>query len=237
MSGCTNCASKTGCSHRKGELFAVLDDTLARLYPTGRWGELDLESTLGQGLSREDGEALAAELEQELKARAVWRPGADDEFCDYIYVLCFGRSPCIVELLDEDADIAYPAELESATVTEAYLRVCISSLAPVAAVQEVHMTLESAGDIATITQRTRAGVFDAPFLARMQKLVAILPAYGLTHLDFGEIDEPPKGFDGSALAQSHDSPGTIANYLFYPQAPTLETTTVVPVTARRLDQA
>ncbi len=31
----------------------------------------------------------------------------------------------------------------------------------------------------------RAGVYDAPLLARMQKLVAILPAYELLHVDFG----------------------------------------------------
>ena len=39
--GCTNCKSKTGCDHRKGEMLEQVDQALARLYPTRTWGEPD----------------------------------------------------------------------------------------------------------------------------------------------------------------------------------------------------
>ena len=50
MSGCTNCAAKTGCSSRKGEMFALIDDILARLYPTRTWGEPDDEARFEAGV-------------------------------------------------------------------------------------------------------------------------------------------------------------------------------------------
>ena len=50
----------------------------------------------------------------------------------------------------------------------------------------------------SIRESPRAGVYDAPLLTRMQKLVAILPAYDLLHVDFGEIAHAPPGFHAGA---------------------------------------
>ncbi|MCA9678365.1 MAG: hypothetical protein H6708_23060 [Kofleriaceae bacterium] len=234
MGGCTNCTSKSGCDDRKGSMLGAVDQALARLYPTATWGEPDDDARAGVG--EDEGAALAEELAAELDAAAFFRPGADDDGCDWIYVLCLGRPPCIVQVRDHG--VAPPAEWAATAaaggrIEERYLRVCLSSLARVAAVQEVAIDATPlAGDADAggagpgwmIRERPRAGVYDAPLLRRMQRLVAILPAYDLLHLDFGEITAAPAGFAPGAWPALYggDAPCT-ANYLFYPQP----TTTVV----------
>ena len=56
---------------------------------------------------------------------ALFRPGADDEYCDWVYVLCFGRTPSILEiregLVGGDALVADDEE-------QLYLRVALSGL-------------------------------------------------------------------------------------------------------------
>ena len=37
--GCTDCGRKGGCDHRKGAMFAAMDEAWQRLYPSRRWGE------------------------------------------------------------------------------------------------------------------------------------------------------------------------------------------------------
>src|SRR5678815_1548742 len=101
MGGCTNCKGKAGCDHRKGAMIESVELALASLYPTRTWGEPD--DSQAAGLPRDELDALADELTQELGAATFVREGGDDEPCDYIYVLCMGRTPCIVQVRDHGA--------------------------------------------------------------------------------------------------------------------------------------
>src|SRR5438094_9463 len=74
----------------------------------------------------------------------------------------------------------------------------------------------------------RAGVYDAPLLPRMQKLVATLPAYELLHVDFGEIAHAPPGYHAGTWGDRFGGKPAIANYLFYPQPTTMISTAWVP---------
>jgi hypothetical protein len=211
-------------------MFAALDETLARLYPTRRWSERDEAAAFGAGLEAGEGEALAAALGGPLRAATTFVAGAPEETCDYIYVLCLGRTPSLVDLREERLT---PAEAEAARaavsdgpVEELYLRVALSSLARVAAVQEVRVRAQA--ELPTgalvVTEAPRAGVFDPILLPRLRTLVGVLADHHLRHLDFGEIVEPPPGFDPGDYAAEWGLAPAIANYLFYPQAPATVTT-------------
>jgi hypothetical protein len=228
---CTDCGRKGGCEARKQAMFAALDETLARLYPTRRWSERDEAAAFGAGLEAGEGEALAAALTGPLRAATTFVPGAPEETCDYLYVLCLGRTPSLVDLREGRLP---PAEAEAARnavsdgpVEELYLRVALSSLARVAAVQEVRVGARAddspAGGLA-ITEAPRAGVFDPILLPRLRTLVGVLAEHHVRHLDFGEIVEPPSGFDPGDYAAEWGQAPAIANYLFYPQAPGTVTT-------------
>ena len=222
--GCTNCKSKTGCDDRKGSMMASVDQALEQLYPTRTWGEPDDHEVAG--LPPDELAALADELASTLGAATFVRAGGDDEPCDYIYVLCLGRTPCIVQVRDHG--VAVPAEWHAATATgsisELYLRLVVSQRARVAAVQQVAVELVRAPTGFLVREQPRAGVYDAPLLPRMQKLVATLPAYDLLHVDFGEIAHAPPGFDAGAWRELFGGEPAIANYLFYPQPTTLVAT-------------
>jgi hypothetical protein len=219
--GCTNCKSKTGCDHRKGEMMASVDQALDQLYPTRTWGEPDDQEV--QGLPADEVAALADELASTLGAATFVRTGGDDEPCDYIYVLCMGRTPCIVQVRDHG--VAVPAEWHDATATgaisELYLRLVLSQRARVAAVQQVAVELIRTDAGFLVRELPRAGVYDAPLLHRMQKLVATLPAYELLHVDFGEIAHAPPGYHAGAWRELFGGEPSIANYLFYPQPTTM----------------
>ena len=219
-------------------MLAEVDRTLAALYPTRTWGEADdLAGELtgaaaragapAAGLPAGDLEALADELAGTLAAATFVRPGGDDEPCDYIYVLCLGRTPCVVQARDHG--VPAPAEWRApgVRIDERYLRVVIGNRAPFAAVQQVAVELTGGPGGFLVRERPRAGVYDAPLLHRMQKLVAILPAYDLNHLDFGEIAHAPPGFHGGAWRELYGAEPSIANYLFYPQPTTMVATTFI----------
>ena len=239
MGGCTNCKGKTGCDDRKGTMFEALDETLARLYPTRTWGELnDAEALFEEPSQRAaDLAGLAEELAVDLKAATFVTTGADDELCDYIYILGLGRPPCGVQVRDHGVDA--PAEWDALPagqiITEHYLRVCVSAIAPMAAVQQVALDVTPSADGFLFREAAQPGVYDAPFLKRMQRLVAIVPAYDLVHLDFGEISAPPKDFLPGAWAERFGAyakaPDT-ANYIFYPQPTTMFSTVWRPRAAR-----
>jgi hypothetical protein len=221
--GCTNCKSKTGCDHRKTAMMASVDEALEQLYPTRTWGEPDDDEVAG--LPPDELAALADELAGTLGAATFVRTGGDDEPCDYIYVLCMGRTPCIVQVRDHG--VAVPAEWRAATagepaaIHELYLRLVISQRARVAAVQQVAVDLVQAGPGFLVREQPRAGVYDAPLLHRMQKLVATLPAYELLHVDFGEIAHAPPGYHAGVWRELFGGEPSIANYLFYPQPTTM----------------
>ncbi|HEX2551197.1 MAG TPA: hypothetical protein VHK64_06350, partial [Nocardioidaceae bacterium] len=70
-----------------------------------------------------------------------------------------------------------------------------------------------------LTEAPRSGVFDPALLRRLRTLVAVLTEQEIRHLDFGEIVEPPDGFDPGDYGEHwHGLPG-IANYLFFPHPP------------------
>jgi hypothetical protein len=234
--GCTNCGRKGGCDGRKHEMFAAIEAALARLYPTRRWDERDEAAGFGAGLGAGEGVALAAALAARLHAATLYRPGGAEETCDYVYVLCLGRTPSLVELresaLEAGAAGALRAAIAEGPVSEVYLRVALSTLAPFAAVQEVVLTAVAVpadiGDgTVVLTEAPRAGVFEPGLLKRLQGLVAVLAERNIRHLDFGEIVEAPAGFDPGVYADDYGGIPGIANYLFYPQpAAAIATTTL-----------
>jgi len=223
--GCTNCKSKSGCDHRKGAMMTSVDEALAQLYPTRTWGEPDDGEVAGP--PADEIAALADELAGTLGAATFVRSGGEDEPCDFIYVLCLGRTPCIVQVRDHG--VAPPAEWHTTAVgdnaiSELYLRLVISQRTRMAAVQQVAVQLVRAPTGFLVREQPRAGVYDAPLLHRMQKLVATLPAYDLLHVDFGEIAHAPPGYHAGVWRELFGGEPSIANYLFYPQPTTMVAT-------------
>lgn len=228
MGGCTNCGSKSGCDHRKGEMLEAVEDALARLYPSRTWG-VPRASAPGGGADVEAA-TLADELAQELDAAVFVRPGEAGEHCDYVYVLCVGRPPCAIQVRDQG--VPPPREWEGETaLSESYLRVALSSLARMAVVQEVSVEVRGDGGDGggwTVREVPRAGVYSAPLLRRFQRLVAILPAYDILHVDLGDISGPPPGFEPGEWPSLFAGTPAVTNYLFYPQPATMVTTTWLP---------
>ena len=221
---CTSCKSKTDCNHRKTAMMTSIDDALDQLYPTRTWGEPDDQEVAG--LPADELAGLADELAGTLGAATFVRAGGDDEPCDYVYVLCMGRTPCIVQVRDHGVPV--PAEWyghrdrdDVGSIQELYLRLVVSQRARVAAVQQVAVELVRAPSGFLVREQPRAGVYDAPLLHRMQKLVATLPAYELLHVDFGEIAHAPPGFHAGAWRELFGGDPAIANYLFCPQPTTM----------------
>jgi hypothetical protein len=208
-------------------MFAAVDEALARLYPTRRWTERDEDAGFGAGVSPGEAGAFARAVASRLKTLAIHRPGTAEETCDYVYVLCLGRTPSILELRE-----GLVAELEDdADVEELYLRVALSTVARFAGVQQVTMrATKSAGGGEgglVISEAPRTGVFDPVLLKRFQALVAVLAEHDIRHLDFGEILEAPAGFDPVDYAERYGGAPAIANYLFFPQPASAVTTTIV----------
>jgi hypothetical protein len=225
--GCTDCGRKGGCDHRKRDMFAAVDEALARLYPGRCFGERADDAGLPP-LASTVGPLLADRLGTRLGALALFRPGGSDEYCDFIYVLCLGRQPSLIELREGLSAADAPDAPMDETIEELYLRVALSSVAPFAAVQQVHMRGVPAGDGLLIEEALRPGVFDPVLLPRFRKLVAVLAEMEIRHLDFGEISEPPPGFDAGDYAERFGGAPAVANYLFYPQPCSSITTTLVP---------
>jgi hypothetical protein len=231
MGGCTNCKEKSGCDDRKGSMLGEVGAALDRLYPTRTWGERAPAGRAWDGLP-----GLADELAGELGAATFVAQGPDDASCDYIYVLCMGRPPCAIQVRDHgvpapaewDSASSSPSPSTSTSIEELYLRVCISRLAPMAAVQEIAIDVTASAGGHVIRERPRAGVYGAPLLRRMQRLVAILPAYDLLHVDFGEISAPPPGFAPGAWTERFGGTPPVASYLFLDAPPTMESTAWLP---------
>ena len=225
MGGCDNCEAKPGCEDRKGTMFTALEETMERLYPTRRWGEPDDLARFGAGVPEGDVDALADDLATELDASTLVRRGGPEEYCDYIYILCIGREPSAIQI--RDGGVPVPDEIGDEPIREQYLRVCVSGMARMAGVQQTAVNLDLLGDELVIRESPRAGVYDAPLLPRLQRLVALLPAYDIVHLDFGEISMPAEGFDPGPYREMYGCDPHVANYLFYPQPSTTVTTTVL----------
>jgi hypothetical protein len=229
--GCTDCGRKGGCEDRKGGMMAAIDEALGRLYPSRTWSERDEDSGFRGGVPGAVAAQLAERLAQALGTVALYRPGGDEEYCDFVYALCFGRQPSVLEVREGAAtagallDVAGEGE-----VSELHLRVALSTVAPFAAVQQVALTARRQADDLVCVEAPRAGVFDPLLLPRLQKLVAVLAALDVRHLDFGDLTQPPPGFDGGTYrAHYGGADPALVNYLFFPQPAATITTTVIPL--------
>jgi hypothetical protein len=210
-------------------MMAAIDEALGRLYPTRRWGERDETSAFRAGAEAK-GPALAARLAERLGTPAFFRPGGPEECCDYVYALCFGRRPSVLEVRE---GLSSPEALLEATAEgraeELHLRVALSSLAPFAAVQQVALSARRQDGDLVCVETPRAGVFDPVLLPRMQRLVAVLAELELRHLDFGDVTGPPAGFDAADYGERYGARApAMVNYLFFPQPASAITTTVIP---------
>lgn len=215
--------------------MAEVDRALAELYPSRTWGECEERADLDRPVMTQDELAgLADELAGTLEAATFVQLGGDEEACDFIHVLCMGRTPCIVQVRDHGVDApdewrSLPCSDDAPQINEMYLRLVISHRARIAGVQQISMDLTRARTGGyLVRQRPRAGVYDAPLLSRMQKLVATLPAYDLLHVDFGEIAHAPPGYHAGVWRDLYGGEPSIANYLFYAQPTTMVSTTFVP---------
>jgi hypothetical protein len=211
-------------------MFAAVDQAMARLYPTRRWDERDEAAGFGAGITPGEGAAVARSLASRLKALALHRPGTAEETCDYVYVLCLGRTPSLVERLHATSAPGEDDIFDD--VEELYLRVSLSTVARFAGVQQVAMRASRAtpeGDAGplVVTEAPRTGVFDPVLLKRFQALVAVLAEHDIQHLDFGEILEAPAGFDPGDYAERYGGVPSVANYLFFPQPAAAITTTIL----------
>ncbi len=215
--GCTDCGNKGGCDARKHAQRERFDEALGRVYPDRTWGRLDDEARFGAGVARSEARRLARAIAAGLEAPTFFRPGGDDDLCDFVYVLCVGRAPALLEVRD---GLAAP---EAGPIEERYLRLALSSVARLGAVQEVAMSL----DRAEVIEAPRSGVFDPTLLRRMQKLVALLEDSDVTHVDFGMIDRPLEGSAPGAYVERFGVEPRLVNFLFFAQ-PAM-TRTITPV--------
>src|SRR5687767_1721554 len=158
-------------------MFAAIEETLGRLYPTRRWDDRHDDAAADHPAATL-GPALAERLASRLGALALHVPGGPEEYCDFVYVLCLGRTPSLIELREGRA----PAALADGPLEELYLRVALSALAPFAAVQQVTMRTHVPGPVpgpvgdglVLIEEVPRTGVFDPVLLPRLRTLVAVL---------------------------------------------------------------
>ena len=204
--GCTDCGRKGGCDHRKGDMFAAMDEALARLYPTRRWGERrragrwrprgGVPARPGESAGRPAGRA--AEHAGRASAR---RPGRDLRL--HLRAVPGPHAPPCSRCarawsLPRRSDRRrQPRPWRSCTCgwrcrRWPRLRRCSSCPCGRASVTARRW----------IEEAQRAGVFDPVLLPRFRTLVAVLTELGLRHLDFGEISEAPAGLRSRRLRRS-----------------------------------
>jgi hypothetical protein len=221
--GCNTCRSECGredgCGTRKATQKELLDGLIARLYPSRLWGDPEPEASLAERLELPEVVQLGSRLSTVLRAPAYVLPGGEEDLCAFIYVLCLGREPSILELREGDErDLC----LESDTLRERYLRIACSTLGRLACVQEVAMELslterDCPTGMALIREISLPGVFDPILLKRFQRTVDLLMAHGVEHLDMGLLDVDAASFGllpGDYPARFGTSPALL-NYLFY----------------------
>lgn len=245
--GCGTCKSECGredgCGERKAVQKDILDALVARLYPSRTWGEPDDAACFRAGLHTSEVVQLAQRLSAALKAPAYVQAGGPDDLCTFIYVLCIGREPALIELregeagADPDAHAADgPLTPEAAAIRERYLRIACSTVGRLACVQEVAMELDTdaarAPDgMAVIRELVQPGVFDPKLLKRFQKAVDLLMAHDIEHLDLGLLDVPAAQFGllpGGYEARFGGEPALL-NFFFYAAPVLTATSSFVPL--------
>jgi hypothetical protein len=210
--GCSDCKSGGGgCESHKGPQRTVIDEVLASIYPGRTWGQPDDEARFRAGIREREARALARSLSTVTKAPTYFREGGPDDLCHYIYVLCLGREPSLVDVRD---GLAPP---EADRVRERYLRVHLSTVGRLATIQEVAMELDQTPDGWLLRELPQPGVYDAKLLKRMRAVVDLVEASDIEHLDFGMVDKPVADADVAAYSERYGVAPALVNFLFYAQ--------------------
>jgi hypothetical protein len=223
--GCSTCTKgdSGGCDVHKVPQRATIDEVMARVYPSRAWGDPDDEARFGAGVRLAEVMRLSRALSVATKAPTFVREGGDDDLCNFIYVLCVGRAPSLLELRDSFSPEHGHDQIGQGEekVRERYLRVAVSTVARLATVQEISMELDRlpTGEL-EIRELPRPGVYDGILLKRMRKVVSLLQASDLMHLDFGLVDKPVPDADGARYTERYAETPRLVNYLFYSAPPT-----------------
>ena len=204
--GCSTCKVKGGCAEHKGPQREAIAETLRAVYSSGRWGELDDEVAFGRGYDLSATSRLARSIAAASRAPIEIVPGNDGDLCHFLYMLCVGRQPSLIELRE------HGGVPEEEFLTEQYLRVVVSTIAKVASVQETSVVWKDG----TLIETCRPGVYDPKLLKRMRAIVATIEADGLEHLDFGLVDKPSELLHGDYTERYGCEP-KLVNYLYYAQ--------------------
>ncbi len=221
---CSNCNKTEGCETEKGPQRTLIDRTLSLVYPSGVWGQPDDEARFGSGLRPAEVGRLARAISVATRAPVWVRPGGPDDLCHFVYVLCVGREPSLLEVREGRV----PPEADH--VRERYLRVAFSTVARAACMQEVALELD--GDV--VRELPKPGVYDDKLLKRMRAIVDLIEASGLEHLDFGLVDPAhPDTKPGDYLERYGVEPA-IVNFLFYAQPARTITTTILSSSEPRI---
>ena len=145
-----------------------------------------------------------------------------------------GARPSLVELreaaLDAGASEALRAAIAEGPVDRGLPARALFDVGPVRGRSGGPLTAALDPDHGTIASRRGAarGRLRAGAAARgCSSWSAVLAELDIRHLDFGEIVEPPAGFDPGDYAAEYGGLPGVANYLFYPQPPSAIATTTL----------
>jgi hypothetical protein len=210
--GCSGCTKTDGCEANKGPQRVVIDELMASIYPDRTWGRPDDERRFGAGVRPREAQRLARALSAVTRAPVFYRAGGPDDLCDFVWILCLGREPALLDVRD---GLRAPEVMAGERVRERYLRVALSTVGRVAAVQEVAMELDHEGGDLVIRELPQPGVYDATLLKRMRAVVDLLEASDLEHLDFGLVDVPYPDARAGEYVERFGVEPTLVNFLFY----------------------
>ncbi len=229
--GCATCTKSDsgGCDTHKVPQRAMIDEVIARIYPSRTWGRPDDEARFGAGVRHSEALRLSRAISVATKAPTFVREGGDEDLCHFVYILCVGRVPCLLDLRDSSPEIGRTAMgVGEERIRERYLRIALSTVARMATVQEVSIELDRlpSGEV-EIRELPRPGVYDGVLLKRMRKVVSLLQASDLMHLDFGLVDKPMPEADGAEYVSRYAEAPRVVNYLFYAAPPTTASVVVM----------
>jgi hypothetical protein len=184
---------------------------MTAVYPDRTWGRPDDEARFRAGIREREARAMARSISTVAKAPTYFRAGGPDDLCHYVWVLCLGREPSLVDVRD---GLAPP---EADHVRERYLRVHLSTVARIATIQEVALELDRMAEGWVLRELPQPGVYDAKLLKRMRAIVDLVEASDLEHLDFGLVDKGyPEAVAGEYVERYGVEPALV-NFLFYAQ--------------------
>ncbi len=247
----SECGREDGCGTRKGEQKQLLDGLIARLYPSRCWGEPDDEACFRGGLHPSEVVRLAQLLATALKAPTYVQAGGPDDLCSFVYVLCLGRQPSLLELRAGRTESArgeiFPADPAETTepgvtpeadlIRERYLRIACSGITRAACVQEVALELYTSpatcpDGMALIKEIPLPGVFDPKLLKRFQKTTDLLLAQDVEHYDMGLLDVPAAefGLTAGSYDERFGTEPALLNFFFYAQPVLTAGAAFVPLT-------